>query len=106
MRIRKNTDMPEEDVLLIAQASDALAHPVRVEIFRYIYMENMNRRTVCNKDIVNAFDYSQATISQHISKLVISKLVEVQKKDNFSFYYVNIGILGKYLNAVKKLNEK
>ena len=98
--------MPEEDVLLIAQASDALAHPVRVEIFRYIYMENMNRRTVCNKDIVNAFDYSQATISQHISKLVISKLVEVQKKDNFSFYYVNIGILGKYLNAVKKLNEK
>ena len=98
--------MQEEDILLIAQVSDALAHPARVEIFRYIYIENMNRRTVCNKNLVENFDYSQATISQHIKKLVISGLIEVQKKENFSFYYVNIGILSKYLNAVKKLNEK
>lgn len=106
MRIRKDPNMQEEDVLLIAQVSDALAHPARVEIFRYIYIENMNRRTVCNKNLVENFDYSQATISQHIKKLVISKLIEVQKKENFSFYYVNIGILSKYLNAVKKLNEQ
>ena len=106
MRIRKDPNMQEEDVLLIAQVSDALAHPARVEIFRYIYIENMNRRTVCNKNLVENFDYSQATISQHIKKLVISRLIEVQKKENFSFYYVNIGILSKYLNAVKKLNEQ
>lgn len=98
--------MQEEDILLIAQVSDALAHPARVEIFRYIYVENMNRRTVCNKNLVENFDYSQATISQHIKKLVISGLIEVHKKENFSFYYVNIGILSKYLNGVKKLNEK
>ena len=72
MRIRKDPNMQEEDVLLIAQVSDALAHPARVEIFRYIYIENMNRRTVCNKNLVENFDYSQATISQHIKKLVIS----------------------------------
>ena len=102
MRIRKKSDqLPEEDVLLIAKASDALAHTARVRIFRYIYTANMARALVCNKDIVAAFEYSQATISQHIKKLVESELVHVEKKDNFSYYYVSIGMLEKYLNAVK-----
>lgn len=104
MRIRKEIDqLPEDDVLLIATASDALAHPARVRIFRYIYAANMNRELICNKDVVAAFEYSQATISQHIKKLVQSELVHVEKKNNFSYYYVNIGMLGKYLNAVKTL---
>lgn len=102
MRIRKESDqLPEEDVLLIAKASDALAHTARVRIFRYIYNANISRVLVCNKDIVAAFEYSQATISQHIKKLVESELVHVERKDNYSYYYVNIGMLGKYLNAVK-----
>jgi DNA-binding transcriptional ArsR family regulator len=102
MRIRKKSDqLPEDDVLLISKASDALAHPARVRIFRYIYNANMSRELVCNKNVVAAFEYSQATISQHIKKLVQSELVHVERKDNFSYYYVNIGMLGKYLNAVK-----
>ncbi len=104
MRIRKESDLlPREDVLLIAKASDALAHPARVEIFRFIYSANRNRQPVCNKDVVSEFEYSQATISQHIRKLILSELVQVQKKDNFSYYFVNIGMLGKYLDAVRKL---
>ncbi|MBE6037533.1 MAG: winged helix-turn-helix transcriptional regulator [Clostridiales bacterium] len=103
MRLRKELeDMQEEELLLTAQISDALAHPARLKIFRYIYVCNRNRQTVCNKDVVTAFDYSQATISQHIKKLVDSGLVQVKKEDRFSYYYVNIGVLGKYLNAVKK----
>ncbi|MBR3296818.1 MAG: helix-turn-helix transcriptional regulator [Firmicutes bacterium] len=106
MRIRKNNDiMDSEDIELIANCSDALAHPARVEIFRYIYSENLSRRTVCNKDLVAAFDYSQATISQHASKIAQSGLIDVQKKDNKTYYFVNIGVLGRYLNAVRKLNE-
>ncbi len=106
MRIRKNNDiMDSEDIELIANCSDALAHPARVEIFRYIYSENLFRRTVCNKDLVAAFDYSQATISQHASKIAQSGLIDVQKKDNKTYYFVNIGVLGRYLNAVRKLNE-
>lgn len=102
MRIRKESDQfQEEEVLLIAKASDALAHPARVRIFRYIYNANMIREPICNKDVVQAFDYSQATVSQHIKKLVESELVHVERKDNFSYYYVNIGMLGRYLNAVK-----
>ncbi|MDO4553489.1 MAG: metalloregulator ArsR/SmtB family transcription factor, partial [Bacillota bacterium] len=101
MRLRKESDeLQEEEILLVSQISDALAHPARVKIFRYIYLCNRNRKAVCNKDVVEAFDYSQATISQHIKKLVQARLVEARKVEKYSYYYVNIGILGRYLNAV------
>ena len=97
--------MGSDDYRLIARASDALAHPARVAIFRYIYNKNLARETVCNKDLVAEFDYSQSTISQHISKLVHGGLLEVQQKGTKNEYYVNLGMLGQYLNSVKKLNQ-
>lgn len=103
MRLRKEIDeMLEEEIMLTARVSDALAHPARLRIFRYIFLNNRNRTQVCNKDVVAAFEYSQATISQHIKKLVIADLVQVKKEDKFSFYYVNLGTLAKYIEAVKK----
>ena len=106
MRIRRDNDIiNEEEMRLIACASDALAHPSRVGIFRFIYSENMARRNVCNKDVVEYLGCAQATVSQHMRKLLISGLVEARKKETYTYYYVNIGMLGKYLNAVKKLNE-
>ncbi|MPM88276.1 hypothetical protein SDC9_135378 [bioreactor metagenome] len=103
MRLRKEAvDMQEEEISLIAKVSDALAHPARIKIYRYIMLSNRNRTPVCNKDVVAAFDYSQATISQHIKKLVEAGLIQVKKDDKFSMYYANIGILGKYLDATKK----
>ena len=105
MRIRKDAGLGRDDIQLIARASDALSHPARVEIFRYIYTENLSRRQVCNKDLVEEFDYAQSTISQHMQKLVSSGLVDMQKKETYSYYYVNIGMLGRYLNSVRKLND-
>lgn len=103
MRLRKEADdMQEEEILLVAKVSDALAHPARIKIYRFIMKNNRERITVCNKDVVAAFDYSQATISQHIKKLVQAGLVEVKKDDKFSIYFANIGILMKYLDATKK----
>ena len=70
MRLRKELDeMQEKDILLIARISDALAHPARIKIFRYIMAQNKKRARVCNKDLVEHFDYAQATISQHVKKL-------------------------------------
>jgi len=103
MRVRKEI-MGNEDFQLIAKASDALAHPARVAIFRYIYTENLARRNVCNKDIVAAFDYSQSTVSQHLNKLVLGGLIDVKPEKTKNYYFVNLGKLGKYLDAVKKLN--
>ena len=48
--------------------------------------------------------YSQSTVSQHMKKLLVSGLVESRNKESYSYYYVNLGILGKYLDCVKKLN--
>lgn len=105
MRLRKESDtLQEEDILLIATVSDALAHPARIKIYRHIMNANKERRKICNKDVVEAFDYSQATISQHIKKLVVSGLLEVQKDDRFSYYYANLGKLMKYLDATRKFN--
>jgi ArsR family transcriptional regulator len=103
MRIRKDSDdLQEEDILLIAKVSDALAHPARIRIFRYIMNCNSERKSVCNKDIVNSFDYSQATISQHIQKLVLADLIQVKRQNAFSLYFANIGVLKKYADATQK----
>ena len=103
MRLRKETnELLEEEIQLIAQVSDALAHPARIKIYRFIMKCNRERVPVCNKDVVAAFDYSQATISQHLKKLADSELIQVQRSDKFSMYYANFGILMKYLDATKK----
>ncbi len=103
MRLRKEPDeMQEDEILLVAQVSDALAHPARIKIYRFIMKRNRDRIPVCNKDVVEAFDYSQATVSQHIKKLVDADLVQIQKNDRFSMYYANHGKLMRYLDAAKK----
>lgn len=94
--------MLEDEILLIADVSDALAHPARVRMFKYIMQANRAMVTVCNKDLVEHFSYAQATVSQHMKKLVDSGLVQIKKKEKFSYYYVNLGMLMQYLNAAKK----
>ncbi|MDO4834641.1 MAG: helix-turn-helix domain-containing protein [Bacillota bacterium] len=106
MRIRKEPDeMQEKEILLIAQISDALAHPARIKIFRYIMQCNKQRKQVCNKDLVAEFGYAQATISQHVKKLVDAELLQVMKKDRFSYYYVHLGTLQHYLDATRKFEN-
>jgi len=103
MRIRKQGDeLEEKEIQLMAKVSDALAHPVRIKIFRFIMKCNKERTLVCNKDVVAAFDYAQATISQHLKTLVQSGLIDTQKKEKYTYYFVNIGILMNYLDIAKK----
>ena len=106
MRIRKECDdLQEDDLLLIANVSDALAHPARVRIFRYIIRKNAARIPVCNKDVVAEFNYSQATISQHLKRLIQSELIRVDKKDRFSYYSADLGLLGRYIEATGRLED-
>lgn len=106
MRLRKEIDeMQEKDILLIAKISDALAHPARIKIFRYIMQQNKARTKVCNKDLVSYFDYSQATISQHVKKLNDAGLLQTKREDRYSYYYVHLGTLNDYLIATKKFEN-
>ena len=108
MRIRRDKGVSEElatfNAELIATVSDALAHPVRLALFRYIMHCNKSMELVCTKDLVEVFDYAQATIFQHMKKLVKSGLVETHKVDKFSYYYANLGILMRYIDATKKFS--
>jgi len=110
MRIRKqwpdDAVLNDEDFLNTAKVADALAHPVRIRILRYILTENLARREVTNKDLVAAFDYAQATISQHISKLLIGGLIEMKKKRTSSCYYACIGKLTVFMDNLKKIDAE
>ena len=50
--------MLEEEIVLLAKVSDALAHPVRIKIFQFIMKNNATLTLVCNKDVVANFDYA------------------------------------------------
>ena len=60
MRIRKriiNIDSLTTDELeLVTKVSDALAHPARLELYRYIMTENRHMNKVCTKNLVAAFE--------------------------------------------------
>ena len=106
MRIRKKSadidNLTADEVELVTRVSDALAPPARLELYRYIMTENRRMNKICTKDLVAAFDYAQATISQHMKVLVKSGLVDVKNEERFAFYYANLGVLMKYTDAVKK----
>ncbi len=105
MRIRRDKhELLDEDVKLIATVSDALAHPVRIKLLKYIMNQNRIRESVCTKDLVSASGYAQATISQHMKTLLKSGLVEGKKQEKFTYYFVNLGLLIKYVDATKKFS--
>ena len=105
MRIRRdNRELLEDEIVLIADISDALAHPLRVKMLKYIMTQNRAMKPVCTKDLVDEFGYAQATVSQHMKKLIISGLIVSKKKEKFNYYYVNIGLLMQYVDATRKFS--
>ena len=106
MRIRKVKELDNKDVELISTVSNALAHPVRVELFKFIFDRNREFKDVCTKDLVENFDYAQATISQHMKVLLKAGLVTGKDVTKYTYYYVNLGMFGKYLETVKTFSTK
>ncbi len=103
MRLRKETDeLAGDEILFLAEISDAFAHPVRLKLFRAIMQSNRQMKALCNKDLVATFPYAQATISQHMAKLIGAGLIETKKQDKFTYYYAHIGMLMKYVDLSKK----
>lgn len=103
MRIRKTAVFPTPTMSQIAQVSDALAHPVRIMILQYVMQNNSVRNDVCNRDLVAHLDYSQATVSQHVKKLVSADLLQTKKQDRFTFYEVNRDCINQYVEQIRSL---
>ena len=101
MRIRKPLSIDDPDILFIAKVAEALAHPVRVSILKYVLESNEVRNDICNSDLVSTFPYSQATLSQHVKKLKEADLFHIEQQDRFSMYRVNTDTLDRYSTLLK-----
>ena len=103
MRIRKEVEHNLQDTAYLAHISDALSHPARVAILRYVAQKNAVRNDVCNSDLVKFLDYSQATISQHVKKLVKAELLLTEKQDKFTIYTINREKLQHYIRRLQEI---
>lgn len=101
MRIRTEISskyINEEDYK-IAEIANALAHPLRVALVRYLSAKNYGKgvdNVTCNKDLVEMFDYSQSTVSQHLKILKDCGLFITESKDKFTHYYLNKDLLQEF----------
>ncbi|MBK5253268.1 MAG: helix-turn-helix transcriptional regulator [Peptostreptococcaceae bacterium] len=103
MRIRNEiSKATDENLQFVANISDALAHPARLRMFKYIMQSNQRLEKVYTKTLVEEFGYAQATVSQHMKILVKAHLVETKKEYKYTLYYADLGILMKYLDETKK----
>ncbi len=106
MRIRnsytRSEDIMDDEIAFLAKVSDAFAHPARIKLLRYVMECNKTFKPVCNKDLVEAFGYAQATISQHMQVLVSAGLLKREKKVRSTYYYVNLGEIIRYRDTVAK----
>lgn len=101
MRIRTQTSskyITDKDYQM-AVVGNALAHPLRVALVRYLSTKNYGRgvdNITCNKDLVKMFDYSQSTVSQHVKILKEAGLFITESKEKFTLYYLNKELLEDY----------
>lgn len=105
MRIRTeiSSEYINETDYEVAKIANALAHPLRVALVRYLSDKNDGKgvdNVTCNKDLVDRFDYSQSTISQHVKILKESGLFLTERKDKFTHYYLNSTLLKNFTNSI------
>lgn len=104
MRIRKALNIENsEDAVFISRIASVFSHPVRIALFKYVKSKDTVRNDVCNKDLVEHFDYSQSSLSQHVKKLVEADLFTVIYKDKFSYYSVNKQTMSRFTSLLKEL---
>lgn len=101
MRIRTEilSDYINDKDFEIAKVANALSHPLRVALVRYLSEKNNGQgvnNVTCNKDLVELFDYSQSTISQHVKILKDAGIFITESKDKFTLYYLNGDLLKQF----------
>ena len=104
MRIRSEikSDYITEQDHEIAKIANALAHPLRVALVRFLSEKDQKTgldNVTCNKDLREMFDYSQSTLSQHVKILKDCGLFATRIQDKFTFYHLNRELLQKFKDS-------
>ncbi|MEK7723769.1 MAG: ArsR family transcriptional regulator [Acidobacteriota bacterium] len=100
MRLRTEQNLENAKRIFNAKIADALGHPLRIEIIEYVAEKNSVRNDICNGELVSKLPVSQATVSQHIKRLVEAEILIVRRENGFSFYTVNQVVLHKFLENI------
>ena len=107
MRLRTETPkkfINDEDHRM-ALIANALGHPLRIALVRYLSNKNNGKgvdNATCNKDLVQLFEYSQSTISQHVKVLKEAGIFITESKDKFTFYTLNRDVLNLFVKSILK----
>jgi len=110
MRIRSQSNKKSinEGDHSMALLANALAHPFRIALIRYLSGKNNGKgidNLTCNKDLVQLFDYSQSTISQHVKILRDAGVFTTKSEDKFTYYTLNRHVLEQFSKSLLKLNN-
>ena len=85
----------------IARVANALGHPLRVALVRYLYHKDTGsgiQNDICNKDLVEIFGYSQSNLSQHIKILKESEIFITEQRERFTIYFLNKKLIEQFKN--------
>ncbi len=85
----------------LVEVLGVLAEGVRFRILSLI----SSRGELTAKDILEEFDFTQPTLSHHMSVLTGSGLVNVKRKGRFAYYSVNKETIELVASAVASLAE-
>ena len=89
----------------VAEIANALSHPMRVALVRYLGAKNNGKgidNVTCNKDLVGMFDCAQSTMSQHVKVLKDCGLFITESRDKFTFYFLNRELLKEYATSINQ----
>lgn len=89
----------------IIKALSVLSEGVRYRILNLI----ASKGELTAKDILSEFDFTQPTLSHHMSVLSEAKLVNVERKGRFVFYSVNketIDLISSGISSLKTGSKK
>ncbi len=92
--------MAEIDKQLIEVLS-VLSESVRFKILSLI----SSKGELTAKDILSEFDFTQPTLSHHMSCLKEAGLVNVERRGRFAYYSVNKGTIDLVLSGIESLKS-
>lgn len=91
-----------KEIKQIVKMAKALADENRYQIFMMI----SEKGEIPCKEITSYFNLTQPTISHHLKVLMESGLIDFRKEGQWSYFFVNKGLLNHYVESFAKLIAK
>ncbi len=91
------TDQFDQSIIEMAEFANALSHPARIALLRYL-LENPNCR--CS-ELVSTLPLSQPSCSRHLSELRKANLVIATQQSNEVRYELNSERIGQFCDIFR-----